>query len=185
MQDQLRSSPQPIPNFHPSSSPIPSQLRPNDPNSTQPSSVPITNSRTLQRNTGLNRSSTMVLPHDKPINQVPQHAASDHGHTRLYDPPTNIQTFIPSPSRPSSRGAPSSVYSEDKGSPVSQTAPASSLSQTHSNYSTSTVSAQPCSSCGLTMSGQFVRALGNVYHLDCFRCRVCGLSLFPVFLSHP
>lgn len=30
----------------------------------------------------------------------------------------------------------------------------------------------PCSACHQPMSGQFVRALGTVFHLDCFRCRV-------------
>lgn len=31
---------------------------------------------------------------------------------------------------------------------------------------------QSCAACGLPMTGQFVRALGGVYHLDCFRCAV-------------
>jgi hypothetical protein len=31
---------------------------------------------------------------------------------------------------------------------------------------------QACASCHLPMTGQFVRALGTVYHLDCFRCQV-------------
>jgi hypothetical protein len=29
-----------------------------------------------------------------------------------------------------------------------------------------------CAKCGLPMAGQFVRALGTVFHLDCFRCQV-------------
>lgn len=33
-----------------------------------------------------------------------------------------------------------------------------------------------CAKCDLPMTGQFVRALGTVYHLDCFRCLV-GSSL--------
>jgi hypothetical protein len=32
--------------------------------------------------------------------------------------------------------------------------------------------AQTCAKCGLPMTGQFVRALGSVFHLDCFRCQV-------------
>ncbi|KAL0953576.1 hypothetical protein HGRIS_004792 [Hohenbuehelia grisea] len=31
-----------------------------------------------------------------------------------------------------------------------------------------------CSSCGKTMSGPFVRALGTVFHLNCFKCLDCG-----------
>lgn len=30
-----------------------------------------------------------------------------------------------------------------------------------------------CKKCGEPLTGQFVRALGGTYHLDCFRCRVC------------
>lgn len=39
-----------------------------------------------------------------------------------------------------------------------------------------------CAKCGLAVRGQFVRALQQVYHLDCFRCRVSlrvGISLTP------
>ena len=31
-----------------------------------------------------------------------------------------------------------------------------------------------CSSCDKVIKGQFVRALGGIYHLDCFRCVVCS-----------
>ncbi|PWN21438.1 RhoGAP-domain-containing protein, partial [Microstroma glucosiphilum] len=33
---------------------------------------------------------------------------------------------------------------------------------------------QLCDACGKPMTGQFVRALGVVFHLDCFRCRDCN-----------
>jgi len=29
-----------------------------------------------------------------------------------------------------------------------------------------------CSACGKAMQGQFVRALGTVFHLNCFKCMV-------------
>ncbi|KEI39980.1 uncharacterized protein L969DRAFT_16655 [Mixia osmundae IAM 14324] len=42
----------------------------------------------------------------------------------------------------------------------------------------------PCGSCGEAIHGQFVRALGAVYHLDCFRCQDCqtvvAQKFFPV-----
>lgn len=38
-----------------------------------------------------------------------------------------------------------------------------------------------CAKCGLPMTGQFVRALGTVYHLDCFRCQVSFLFLSLLF----
>lgn len=30
-----------------------------------------------------------------------------------------------------------------------------------------------CKKCNEPLTGQFVRALGGTFHLDCFRCRVC------------
>ncbi|RKF54293.1 Rho-type GTPase-activating protein 1 [Golovinomyces cichoracearum] len=41
-----------------------------------------------------------------------------------------------------------------------------------------------CEKCCETLTGQFVRALGGTYHLDCFRCRDCGQivasKFFPI-----
>ncbi|KAE8440695.1 hypothetical protein EG329_006813 [Mollisiaceae sp. DMI_Dod_QoI] len=41
-----------------------------------------------------------------------------------------------------------------------------------------------CKKCGEPLTGQFVRALGGTFHLDCFRCRDCGeivaSKFFPV-----
>lgn len=42
---------------------------------------------------------------------------------------------------------------------------------------------QVCSACGSRMTGQFVRALGGVYHLDCFRCADCGKGVANKFFS--
>ncbi len=36
-----------------------------------------------------------------------------------------------------------------------------------------------CKKCGEPLTGQFVRALGGTYHLDCFRCRVCISCCVP------
>jgi len=40
-----------------------------------------------------------------------------------------------------------------------------------------------CISCGKVIKGQFVRALGEIYHLDCFRCidcdEICVSKFFP------
>ena len=30
-----------------------------------------------------------------------------------------------------------------------------------------------CKKCGEPLTGQFVRAIGGTFHLDCFKCRVC------------
>lgn len=41
-----------------------------------------------------------------------------------------------------------------------------------------------CGSCGTAVKGQYVRAMGKIYHLDCFRCRDCNkvvaAKFFPV-----
>lgn len=34
------------------------------------------------------------------------------------------------------------------------------------------------------MQGPFVRALGSVYHLNCFKCMVGPLLSYPNFFSH-
>jgi hypothetical protein len=34
-----------------------------------------------------------------------------------------------------------------------------------------------CAKCSLAIVGQFVRALGGTYHLDCFKCEVSMLAL--------
>lgn len=54
-----------------------------------------------------------------------------------------------------------------------------SRSRTNSNKGHRT-----CRKCGEALTGQFVRALGGTFHLDCFKCRDCGQivasKFFPV-----
>ena len=40
-----------------------------------------------------------------------------------------------------------------------------------------------CKKCGEPLTGQFVRALGGTFHLDCFRCRVRTIVVFVIMLS--
>lgn len=83
----------------------------------------------------------------------------------------------------------SSPYSQGQTSATSATSINSSPSNVNSAWaSTSTVTAPSttafCSSCQQPMSGQFVRALGTVFHLDCFRCGDCNTvvasKFFPI-----
>lgn len=153
----------------------PSSQQRHDADSSQSTSNSF-NVRTSSRNAGLHRASTVDVPHDKPQAQasVPTHPASDQGHARPSD--LTLTQGYGSSSRPSSRGGPSSYTDESRlGSSYKSTNySTSNVSQTSSNNSSPTTSnIQLCSACGLAMSGQFVRALGSVYHLDCFRCRVC------------
>lgn len=52
------------------------------------------------------------------------------------------------------------------------------------NGRTSSGQVRICKKCNEPLTGQFVRALGGTYHLDCFRCRDCGTivasKFFPV-----
>ncbi|PLW22919.1 hypothetical protein PCASD_12011 [Puccinia coronata f. sp. avenae] len=64
-----------------------------------------------------------------------------------------------------------------------------SSSQSPITPSTSSSPRQPCAKCRQSMTGQFVRALGTVYHLNCFRCQDCGKvvasKFFPVDTGSP
>lgn len=44
-----------------------------------------------------------------------------------------------------------------------------------------TTSSKVCDKCGLSMSGQFVRALGGIFHLECFRCSDCERTVASKF----
>lgn len=200
MHDQQRWSPQPRSQYRPNTEapPVPVQVHAGDKGSSQSALPPASNVRVTSRAIGLNRSSTMGPSHDwgKPQNaeSLPPHPASDQGHTRPNDfSHANVHLFgqLPaSSSRPSSRNGGSSPYfDENPRSPVSSTAASvntssSAISQGSGSSATTAMSAQPCSACGLPMSGQFVRALGSVYHLDCFRCRV-GVTYLSVSLPLP
>lgn len=60
---------------------------------------------------------------------------------------------------------------------TSQTLPYRDRSQSRNNAGAgakpSIGSRRVCKKCGELLTGQFVRALGGTFHLDCFRCRVC------------
>ncbi|KAF8845141.1 hypothetical protein BDN67DRAFT_977653 [Paxillus ammoniavirescens] len=57
------------------------------------------------------------------------------------------------------------------------------MSSTSSSTSTN-LSSSPCSACGLSMQGAFVRALNTMFHLNCFKCLDCGdvvaAKFFPI-----
>ncbi|EEB08499.1 rho-type GTPase activating protein Rga1 [Schizosaccharomyces japonicus yFS275] len=44
-----------------------------------------------------------------------------------------------------------------------------------------TTSSRICGRCGLPVSGQYVRALNDIFHLDCFRCYDCGVPVATKF----
>ncbi|KAJ6621368.1 hypothetical protein B0H10DRAFT_2163174 [Mycena sp. CBHHK59/15] len=67
--------------------------------------------------------------------------------------------------------------SSNSSSPGAQAPPASSTAST-------SLSSASCASCGKPMQGPFVRALGTVFHLNCFKCMDCGdvvaSKFFPI-----
>ena len=200
MHDQQRWSPQPRSPYRPATdgSQVLANPHAGDNGTLQSASPPATNVRLTSRAAGLNRSSTMGPPHgwNKPQNteSIPAHPASDQGHARASDHPHANALMFGQPqgssSRPNSRsGVSASFLDENPRSPVSSAAASvntssSATSQGSSTSASTAISTQPCSACGLPMSGQFVRALGSVYHLDCFRCRVSDVVLHLTYLSH-
>lgn len=53
---------------------------------------------------------------------------------------------------------------------------------TSTSQSSAASSSQPsvgvlCGACGTAVKGQYVRAMGRIYHLDCFKCRVRAVDL--------
>lgn len=42
---------------------------------------------------------------------------------------------------------------------------------------------QPCSACGISLSGLFVRALGGFYHIECFKCLDCSDVVASKYVS--
>ncbi|KAJ7224368.1 LIM domain-containing protein [Mycena pura] len=83
------------------------------------------------------------------------------------------------PARRTSVTSLSSAYSgaSNSSSAGAQAPPASSVAST-------SLSSASCASCGKPMQGPFVRALGTVFHLNCFKCNDCGdvvaSKFFPI-----
>lgn len=53
---------------------------------------------------------------------------------------------------------------------------------TRSRSRTKTGTQRICKKCNEPLTGQFVRALGGTFHLDCFKCRVSPLTFGCFFL---
>ncbi|KAH7914849.1 hypothetical protein BJ138DRAFT_1123196 [Hygrophoropsis aurantiaca] len=77
-------------------------------------------------------------------------------------------------SHSSAHSGSSSSSSPNKAGPMTSTSSATSTN----------ISSSPCTACGNSMQGAFVRALGTVYHLTCFKCMDCGdvvaSKFFPI-----
>lgn len=101
---------------------------------------------------------------------------SENGHSVARYSPRGLNTGGPStshallpPNSPHSETTSGFQFEDAHASPTS-TGP-SSLSY-HSSTTSANTALSHCSACQRPMSGQFVRALSAVFHLECFRCKV-------------
>ncbi|KAF7308625.1 LIM-domain-containing protein [Mycena chlorophos] len=116
-------------------------------------------------------------------------------------PPTRAATLGPDPIPPFEL-PPSQARSEDLNHKSRPSTPSKdlmrrgsngSLNSAHSSGSnpqppssvaSTSLSSSSCASCGKPMQGPFVRALGTVFHLNCFKCNDCGdvvaSKFFPI-----
>ncbi|KAH9027776.1 hypothetical protein EDB84DRAFT_1499706 [Lactarius hengduanensis] len=108
---------------------------------------------------------------------LPKHSRSeDLNHSSSFASPS--PAFLSS-SRPSTPGGGSHDRNQTSSSEHSDNRLAPSLLS-----SSSATLVSLCSACGLPMHGAFVRALGTVFHLQCFKCIDCGdvvaSKFFPI-----
>ncbi|GJE90959.1 RhoGAP-domain-containing protein [Phanerochaete sordida] len=159
-------------------------------------------------------SSPHDLEHKKPKSADPPHARSeDLNHSTagssndLYSTERSYskQGFL-SASRPSTpagsnnhthasssdhsdsyRRRPPSVASDRSGQSESlpnEAEVTNAATSTNHSMTSTTIASSTCTACGKAMAGAFVRALGAVYHLNCFTCMDCGAvvasKFFPI-----
>ncbi|KAI0693199.1 RhoGAP-domain-containing protein [Cerioporus squamosus] len=100
------------------------------------------------------------------------------GASNHYHPPSS------SDHSDSSRSRPRSVHSDSSLNSDSSTPGGSQVGGTSTTHTSTSVASTPCAACGKAMQGAFVRALGAVYHLQCFKCMDCGAvvasKFFPI-----
>ncbi|KAK4897647.1 hypothetical protein LTR27_004793 [Elasticomyces elasticus] len=91
-----------------------------------------------------------------------------------------LEVQSPSSGIRSSTTSPSSALSTRDQSGASPYSPASSVSNARDRHQQ-----RVCHKCNKVMSGQFVRALGGTYHLECFTCHGCDKIVATKFHPEP
>ncbi|KAG6857463.1 hypothetical protein H0H87_003530 [Tephrocybe sp. NHM501043] len=170
-------------------------------------------SRTLERaNIPIRAATYNTHDHDRNLSAstYPPHARSEdlnHSSSGSYPPLVSGSSPRPSPaflasagnSRPSTPGSGNHKLpsSSSHSIPLAHRTSSTSLTSAHSESSSqgrpppttmSSTSASlnntNCSACSKPMQGPFVRALGTVFHLNCFKCMDCGdvvaSKFFPI-----
>ncbi|THX96957.1 GTPase-activating protein-like protein of the rho/rac family [Aureobasidium pullulans] len=130
-----------------------------------------------------------------PTDPSTQHDADDHPYpSNIALPPSRTNTFESpgeSPSRPSTdaesqlelatRHRPKrSLDVKDDRPADTQVSPSRDRSRPNGKQSN-----RMCAKCGGHLTGQFVRALGGTYHLECFTCHDCGKVVASKFFPVP
>ncbi|KAF7309707.1 LIM-domain-containing protein [Mycena indigotica] len=124
----------------------------------------------LPRSTPPTRAAT-VGPEPIPAYELPPHARSeDFSHGKGASRPSTPSKEL---TRRTSAGSINSAHSSSNSNP-----------QPPSSVASTSLSSASCASCGKPMQGPFVRALGTVFHLNCFKCNDCGdvvaSKFFPI-----
>ncbi|KAF7294406.1 LIM-domain-containing protein [Mycena kentingensis (nom. inval.)] len=138
-----------------------------------PGSLPPSSSRS----TPPTRSQTGPDPGQPiPPYELPPHSRSEDLNHTLSASPKGSRPNTPSkdPTRRTSAGSLNSAHSSNNSNP----------NQPPSSVASASLSSASCASCGKPMQGPFVRALGTVFHLNCFKCNDCGdvvaSKFFPI-----
>ncbi|GAA5838870.1 hypothetical protein JCM11251_003724 [Rhodosporidiobolus azoricus] len=124
-----------------------------------------------------------ALPPGSSTGSRSQNASAD-GH----DPSPSSSNLVPSSSRTRQRGdsagSSSSISHSHSPSAASRGVSRERERKDRSASGAAAAGQALCAKCELPMTGQFVRALGTVYHLDCFRCMDCNkivaAKFFPI-----
>ncbi|KAF9005924.1 hypothetical protein BDQ17DRAFT_1352402 [Cyathus striatus] len=130
----------------------------------------------------------IFLPSSSPSNSHPDSFSS-----RPSSPPLASKLGLPSSSSSAAHSdastkrnsvlSVSSSHSSSSTQSAQPRPPPTATSSVSTSTSTTLVSAT-CSACGKPMQGPFVRALGTVFHLNCFKCMDCGdvvaSKFFPI-----
>ncbi|KAK2463687.1 hypothetical protein APHAL10511_004438 [Amanita phalloides] len=143
-----------------------------------------------ERSAGLARSSTLGPPEtDRSLAPtIPPHALSEDLNHSFFQRPSSSFTSNGSSRPPTPSTARKPLHSSSSGhtdplvDPLQDT---DNLSQAASSKApSSSLTTTSCFACGKSMQGPFVRALGAVYHLSCFKCLDCGdvvaSKFFPI-----
>ncbi|KII87444.1 hypothetical protein PLICRDRAFT_113200 [Plicaturopsis crispa FD-325 SS-3] len=165
---------------------------------TGPHSAPPASPSRLPERTNLPARSSTTDSAPEPDRNAPPQSMSNRARSEdLNHSAPGPSAGLLHPSRPTTPGNPSSSHSEDLSHRTSVASFSSNASSAQSGSArgapptsvssasnSASLASSTCSACGKPMQGAFVRALGTVFHLNCFKCMDCGdvvaSKFFPI-----